>query len=341
MSITECRAAGITFEADEAVAIAQQLIASLREPRAGDEVHPPYGPPSAGNVFLKEDGSVVCGGCVATPAVSEVGIFLDDLLPARSLRVPGGLRYTIARALLNVDVPPFDSLEELSRDLSRHERGNRVAVVRRALARASTHHTIAPMAFVERRRTRASASALRRELREADVRLYLQREALSPTAAVFDLVAAAPAPVPRRARTVSATAACLAAGFSLIAAGEFMHSRHAPIAAPQTAPQVAPQTVAAIRQAPAEAQQPAADADQPRGQRDRVIVAPARGTIAVRQVSSSQVQTSRADSRRASVKRTPRPPAVSVPRRAQSRPASRGVLDRLRLGWLRKPFSSL
>jgi hypothetical protein len=322
MSIAEFRAAGMAFEAEEAVAIAQQLIASLRDPRYADEVRPPYGPPSAENVFLKEDGSVVCRCCAATPAVSEVGSFLDDLLPAGSPRVPGGLRYTIARSLLDVDVPPFDSLDELSHDLARHERGNRAAIVRRTLARANRHRTIAPMAF-ERRRSRASATTLRRELREADVRLYRQQEGLTAKPAVIDLVAAAPAP--QRGRRLTATAACLAAGFSLIVAGEFMHSRHAPIAAPQTSPVIAHQAAAA----------------EPRVEREQAIVAPERGIVAVRHVSSSPAPRPRANAPRVSVKRTtPRSAVANVPRPAQSR-ASRGVLDRLRLGWLRNALTSL
>jgi hypothetical protein len=333
MSIAELRAAGMTFEADEAIAIAQQLIASLRDPRSTDEVGAPYGPPSAQNVFLKEDGSVSCRGCMATPAVSEVGIFLDELLPAGSPRVPGAVRYTIARSLLDVDVPPFDSLDDFSRDLSRHERGNRAAIVRRVLARARGQRAIVPMALVERRRGGVSASTLRRELREADVRLFQQRQGLNTMPAIIDLAAAAP--VPQRGRTPIATAACLAAGFSLIAAGELMHVRHTPIAAPPAAPVVnqAPRT------APLQAQQAATG--EPPADHERGLVAPNRGIIAVRHVSSSPSTTSRADARRTSVKRAPRPAVVNLPRRAPSRPPSRGVLDRLRLGWLRNAFTSL
>jgi hypothetical protein len=269
---------------------------------------------------------------MATPAVSEVGIFLDELLPAGSPRVPGALRYSIARSLLNVDVPPFDSLDDFSRDLSRHERGNRAVIVRRALARARGQRAIVPMALVERRR-QASASTLRRELREADLRLFQQREGPSAMPAVIDLAAAAP--VAQRGRTLIATAACLAAGFSLIAAGEFMHVRHAPTAAPR----VAPLEVPAPRTVPLVAQQ-AATGD-PRGDQRQVLVAPDRGIIAVRRVSSNPVPTSRAGARRISVKRAPRSAVVNLPRRAQPRPASRGVLDRLRLGWLRNAFTSL
>src|SRR4029077_16747176 len=115
-----------------------------------------YGPPSADNVFLEDDGSVACRGCRMTPVVSEVAIFLEDLLPPGSPRVPGGLRYTMARALLNVDVPPFHSCEDFSRDLARHERGTRASLVRRALARVGRPLGLAPVPVVDRRRSPTS-----------------------------------------------------------------------------------------------------------------------------------------------------------------------------------------
>src|SRR5215216_5801646 len=163
-SIDELLDAGVILEADEAVAIAQQLIAALRDPGQTDEVQPPYGPPSTENVLLKEDGTVFCRGCNATPAVSEIGRFLDSLLPEGSPRVPGGLRYTIARAQLNVDVPPFGSLHELSQDLARHEFGERDMAVRRALARFSAVSAPAAVSRVDRRRQHASVTDLRRAL---------------------------------------------------------------------------------------------------------------------------------------------------------------------------------
>ena len=63
MSIAQLRAAGITLDAAEVVAIAQQLICGLRDHHEAGEVQPPFGPPSPDNVFLKDDGSVVCRGC--------------------------------------------------------------------------------------------------------------------------------------------------------------------------------------------------------------------------------------------------------------------------------------
>lgn len=312
-SIAELKAAGVKFEAEEAVAVAQQLIHALRQHRDADEVQPPYGSPSADNVFLNEDGSVVCPGCTTTPAVLEVGIFLDSLLPAGSPRVPGGLRYTIARALLDVDVPPFDSLDELSRALDRHEHGARADIVRGVLRRAGGGRRVAPLSLVERRRAQASPSELRRALREADARLYERQRIVE---------ADAPKVPPARGRTLTASAACIAAGLALIATGELMHRHSPPLGVTQAAP------LAARVAAP----------EKPRVDRERGLV-PERGIIAVRQAAPSPSSVSRPEPRRISAKRTSRPPAVVARRQAGSRPASRSVLDRLRLGWLRNAFA--
>ena len=306
-SIAQLRASGITFDAAEAVAIAQLLICALRDHDDAEEVQPPFGPPSADNVFLKEDGSVVCRGCTTTPAVSEVGIFLDVLLPAGSPRVPGGLRYSIARALLNVDVPPFDSLDDLSRDLARHEHGARANVVRGVLARSVSGRVHVSLALVDRRRAHASASALRRALRDADARLYQQQRTAD---------AEAPTIAPPRGRTMTGAAACLAAGLALICTGEFMHRRHAPIVVTQSAPVVAG----------------AIATDEPR-------VAPAPVAVSARQTPERPPHVFHQDMRRVSINRTTRPAAMTARRQPASRAPSRGVLDRLRLGWLRKAFT--
>src|SRR3954469_18536122 len=226
-SIAELRDAGVVFTAEEAVAITQQLTAMLRDPHAGDLVQPPFGPPSAENVFLSDDGSVVCRGCRATPAVSEIGIFLDSLLPDGSMRVPGALRYTIARALLNVDVPPFDSLDDLSRDLARHERGPRAESVRGVLARAAGQRRPAPttLGLVDRRRARPLETELRRAVRGGDARPFGQRPpAHAPLCEQRPRVIGQQTGVqPVPPRSTRAAAACLAAGVALMCTGEFMH----------------------------------------------------------------------------------------------------------------------
>jgi hypothetical protein len=332
ISIAECRAAGVVFEADEAVAIAQQLITSLRNPGNTDEVESPFGPPSATNVFLHEDGSVICRGCRMTPVVSEIAIFLEDLLPDGSARVPGALRYTMARALLNVDVPPFDSLDDFSRDLARHERGSRPVLVRRALARTGNHDVI-PVRVVERRRSQVSATTLRRELREADVRLYQRREVVKVQPQSIDMTAVSP--VPQKGRTRLATAACVAAGLVLIGAGELMHKDSAP-AIP------VPAAVAQASPIPEQAQpiSQTATATEPLVASQQTVVSPERGVIAVRDTTSKPTRASRPELRRVSLKRSSSSAAAVSNRRSAARPVRRDVWDRLKLGWLRNAFSS-
>src|SRR4051812_31544040 len=214
-SIAELLNQGVKLETHEAVAIAQQLILALIRAECPADVGPPYGPPTPANVILTADGAVYCVGC-ETAAVSEVAIFLDGLLPAGSPRVTGALRYTIARGLLDVDVAPFDSLQDFSAALMRHELGARDAVVRGVLARgASAGATSKPAVLVERRRVGASRSDLRRALREADAQLY-----------EYEVNAASPQTrrSPSRGQTVPAVAACLGAGMLLAAAGEIMRS---------------------------------------------------------------------------------------------------------------------
>jgi hypothetical protein len=267
-----------------------------------------------------------------TPVVSEVGIFLEDLLPPGSPRVPGALRYTMARALLNVDVPPFDSLDDFSRDLARHERGNRAVLVRRALGRAG-HAEIAPVPVVERRRSLTSATTLRRELREADVRLYQRRDVLNPEPIAIEMVAASAAP--HRGRTFTATAACVAAGLVLIGAGELMHNARTPATTP--APTIASRPAAPEAFASVNASVPT----EPRAEPAVVGAFVKPGVIVVRDTEPKPASASRPVARRVSYKRTPpRPPAGAARQRSAKPPASRSMWDRLRLGWLRNAFTS-
>src|SRR5205807_2479176 len=105
----------------EAIAIVQTLI---DQPDASAAVaQPPYGPPSLDSVELQVDGLVVCRRLATRPAVSEIAILLQALLPPGP--VPGGLRYAMGRALLETDGPPFDSIDDFSEVLARYEKGDR------------------------------------------------------------------------------------------------------------------------------------------------------------------------------------------------------------------------
>jgi hypothetical protein len=181
-SIADLLRSGVSLQTPEAVAIVQQLIFS----RPADvPPRPPFGPPTIENVFVGADGAVTCVACAATCAVSEMAALLQAMLPPARPGVPGSLRYAIARALLEVDAPPFDSLDEFSRALARHERGDRMAAVRDLFAR------IGP-ALSDRRRLDPAVSQLRRELREADARLYDQQLALDALGAMLTHAGRAP-----------------------------------------------------------------------------------------------------------------------------------------------------
>jgi hypothetical protein len=218
ISLAELRARGIELAAHEAIAVAQKLIAAevIYAP------HVPFGAPSESNLYLAPDGTVIYRGGEATPSVFEIGVLLQTLLPAGGSRTAGALRYAIARALLDVDAPPFDSVDELGRTLGRFERGEASEVLASVAARAGA---------IERRRTLPSTAALRRELREADRQLYELRIAAEPAPLWSVRVSASilPMPVEKPARNNrfkmarAPIAAGLAAGIALMAAGQFMH----------------------------------------------------------------------------------------------------------------------
>jgi hypothetical protein len=317
-SIAELQRAGVILDAGEAVAIAQQLIQALQQSGVG--IEPPYGPPTASNVVLNADGSVSCAACGTTPAISEIAIFLDSLIPAGSPRVPGGLRYLIARGLLEVDVAPFDSLDAFSEALTRHERGPRHEVVRRLLKRAEPACAGACVVGGDRRRSRATATDLRRALRAADARLYEQQVTVTAWTTM-------PPPPPSRARTAPAIAACIGSGLLLIATGEFMFSRgatafHDPAIVPPAPP-------AYVNAMPAEVPAIRVKLNEP---------VPRPRAPAPRRTAAVQ-RTSRAPESPRPVPRVwpeprERPPAAI--RKADEQRS--GVMDRLRLRWLRDAF---
>lgn len=158
VSLAELLRAGFVLAPDEVVAIAETLIQQPPD----DPPRPPFGPLAAERIRISSDGTVVCAGCAATPTVAELAILMQDLLSACP-HVPGGLRYAIARALHEVDAPPFDSLDEFAATIARYAPTRREDALRRLIAKR------------DRRRPARLASDLRLELREADRRLYEAR----------------------------------------------------------------------------------------------------------------------------------------------------------------------
>ena len=328
---------GVAIEPEEAVAIAQQLIAAIRGGACADFAEPPYGPPTPERVVLCDDGSVTCRGCDVTPAVSEIARLLEALLPPAPARVPGGLRFTIARALLDVDVVPFDSLDELSETLARYERGPRDQIVARLLERFAASRGLVPAALVERRR-HVRATELRRALREADARLYLQRTALQSVTVT---------PRPRR---VGAALAGVAAGALLMVSGEFLYHRggEAITIASRTPAAAAASAIAPVRADTSSVPQPVSQLGTYTAIRDDGSVdartrgvqmqpapavrrAPARAATVAKRPAVSKTK--------AAVKQTSRPTPRVFPQPAPRGPDRDGVLDHLRLKWLRDKFT--
>jgi hypothetical protein len=249
VSMSELKCTGIAIRGDEAVAVAQKLI---HEPQLVSSSEP-SGPPSLERVCIGDDGSVICRGCEATPGVAEIAILLEALLPEHAPDVPGALRYTIARALHDVDAPPFDSLDALSAALARHEHGDRDATVRRLAARAGAR------AYADggdqRRHGRATSSEYRRLLREADEKLYRQQLALD---AVSQSAALLPAREHRSslARRVAAGVVAIVIGLLILASVEALRTEPSAVAStaapaqvsttpPAADPPVGPRTAAA------------------------------------------------------------------------------------------------
>jgi len=163
VSLADLRRAGLAFTADEVVAIAEQLI----HRRADEALCRPFGPLDLDRVRVVSDGSIRCLGCDATPSVAELAILLQRLLEATS-HAPGGLRYAVARALHEVDAPPFDSLEEFWLGIARFAQAPGDDTLRRLIARW------------DRRRPARSTSELRLQLRDADRRLYEAQARVEP-----------------------------------------------------------------------------------------------------------------------------------------------------------------
>jgi len=118
VSLAELSSAGFALHSAEAAAIVVEV---CRQYVRGDL----RGIPSAHVIRLTPDGRVVAEGPITTsqPPIARAAQLLQDLLPPldapAAVRVPGGLRLVIARALRTIDVPPFASLDEFCAALRR------------------------------------------------------------------------------------------------------------------------------------------------------------------------------------------------------------------------------
>ena len=210
VSIAEVLGRGAAVQPHEVVAVVQQLIHRSAEDCL--EAQPPFGPPSPENVLIRSDGTVVCSGCPTIPSIEETAILLQDLL-AEAPSVPGGLQYAIGRALHDVEGVPFQSIADFSKALTRHEQGDRQAVVRGLLQRLEPETVSLAVVSPEssdRRSHPPIVAELRRQLRDVDRALFERQAALVST------------PTAHRLR-VPAIVAAVAAGLVTILAGQTLN----------------------------------------------------------------------------------------------------------------------
>jgi hypothetical protein len=222
---------GITLTASEAVAIARAALMP-EEPDANSVgLSLELAPSLADALVVEPDGTVVCLGYTPQTTVSDIALFLRGLLP-EGPGIPGGLRYAIARALHEVDAPPFESAEDFSRALARFQDKDSPDIGRPLTARAPGADATARVPFERRRPKGAVVTNLRHALREADVQLFEHQRTAEP-----DALPAAPAP--SRARGGWAIAAGIAAAVVVFSAGAATRSGFR-TPAPPTAASVVP-----------------------------------------------------------------------------------------------------
>jgi len=308
VSIDELLRAGTTFDAGEVLAIARELIHPTDPPAY--EPRTPFGPPSAENVLVEPDGTVWCSCCQTPPTVSELAIFLQGLLPREAPGVAGSIRYALARALHEVDAPPFDSLDDFVQALSRHDQGDSRAVVRAMLDRVARTEAGA-MLNVERRRQAPSVADLRRHLRDADVRVYEQQMAL-------DALAEETSGRHRRKPSLLLTVAA-AGTLVLFGAGEAARLRQSPEAA-----------------APSRIASPALPSPAP--------IAPAAPVDIAKAAPDGDADLARAHTTLTSAPAASSPSRMTIHRSSRDRTRTAGarkskLLDRLHLNWLRSKLA--
>ena len=269
VSVAELLARGVVIQPGEAVAITQELTAHAASDLSTTPL--PCGQLSLDTVNLARDGSVSYIGSDGAPGLAEVALFLDTMLGSGA-KVPGALRYTVARALGEVDAPPFDSLTDFSRTLARFEPGDRRAAIRELLERSARAGAGSATTLIDSSRTRrappevtvhvpprprrwpapqeppahdrrsvpSQVTALRRQLREADQRLFEQQVASRRPARIVKMPALAVVSAPRNGAVPAnrrpwaralLVASGLAAALSLAVAG-LSHNRQ--LAAPTT-----------------------------------------------------------------------------------------------------------
>jgi hypothetical protein len=133
VSLADLTSAGIRLRPSQAVTLVREIV--LLVARGGA-----VGVPSPHVVRLFPSGAIGIEGPVAAdgPDVARAAQLLESLLPgfdaAPDFRVPGALRLILARAAGTLDLPPYQSLDELATALTRFAHSDAAGVVRDLVA---------------------------------------------------------------------------------------------------------------------------------------------------------------------------------------------------------------
>lgn len=136
--VAELVSQGIRLTPDEALAIGCEICRHLARHRRDDGV---VFLPRFEDIRLDASGSVLPGDSEPLSedeAVRRVVELLERILPpvGCDVRVPAPVRYALARARADLDVPPYRTVDELARALSRFQVCDSVAAVRTLVARS-------------------------------------------------------------------------------------------------------------------------------------------------------------------------------------------------------------
>jgi hypothetical protein len=275
-------------------------------------------PLAFGAINLMSDGTVSPAAPFERLSTPGIATLLRQLLDGTP-NVPPGLLYSIARALGDVEAPPFDSPDAFLKSLARFERGERQEVVAGLVSRfeAASEGDDEAGGRRERRKMPSVVTHLRQELRAVDRRRY--EEGREVRVVVSELPPAAPAG-PRKKRFFSLTIGFVcAAGLACFAVA---NASDVPPATSQAAPAMVP---AVATENPATVA-PAAGMEPEAGTPTTVVSRPVRYESAG-PARSTPTAKSPASPQQASPSLRARPMAAAAP---VKKPSHRRILLRFR-----------
>ncbi len=117
ISLADLASAGVSLQPHQAAALISAVLESVKSGALS-------GIPTASALRFSKDGSIAAAGDVEPGFSAErAGRLLNAMLPAldapAAIRAPGALRIVVARALRTLDLPPYESIDDLLNALRR------------------------------------------------------------------------------------------------------------------------------------------------------------------------------------------------------------------------------